>query len=352
MKIFEHGGNIYSVDGQAENFLDMSANINPFGLSESVKAAIINNIDGLIHYPDPSACELKTAIASRYRINFENIIVLNGAAEFFYLFFNVIRPKKVLIVAPSFSEYERSALAANCEIKFFLTSDQDNFNINFDKLTASLKSEKFNCIVLASPNNPTGNLIAAENILKLQSLVDYVMLDESFIDFIGDEKSDRYLVNDMKNLIVVQSLTKFFALPGLRLGFAIAEESLIKKFELAKDVWNVNYLAQKAGVTALNDNEYICKSRSWIAEEKFYIIDRLKKISRIKFFKPTVNFVLLKFESDQIAMNLIENFREKKILLRSCKNFRGLDGRFIRMAIRSRIENERVLNLIENFGGD
>ena len=347
IKKFEHGGNVYDSTGQISDWLDMSANINPLGLSEAVKTAIASNIDGLIHYPDPEARKLKSAISARYKIDFKNIITLNGAAEFFYLFFNAIRPKRVLIVVPSFSEYERAALAANCEIEYFVTHAKDNFNIDFERLIKAVDNDKIDCIVLANPNNPTGNLINFEDVSKLLKMNVFVMVDESFIDFVDDKYSVRELCLENKNLMIVQSLTKFFAIPGLRLGFAIVDEERVKRLELCKDVWNVNYLAQKAGIAALNDEEYISRTRNWIIKEKKSITSRLKTIVDIKFFGPTVNFVLIKFDSEKVAFNVINKLRSHKILVRSCANFRGLDGSYIRMAIRHREDNDRVINLIE-----
>ncbi len=349
MKNFEHGGNVYNAEGLAENWLDLSANINPLGLSEAVKSAIVNNIDSIIHYPDPEAKELKSAIAARYKINVDSIITLNGAAEFFYLFFNTFRPKRVLIIVPSFSEYERSAIAAGCEVKYFFTDAENNFNIDFDKLIKIVKAENIDCLVLASPNNPTGNIIDAKNILQILNIIKFTMVDESFIDFLGDDFSIRQLVKQHKNLIVVQSLTKFFAIPGLRLGFAVADESIINRLELGKDVWNVNYLAQKAGVAALNDKVYINKTHEWIFAEKKYIVERLKKFYNVKFFNPTVNFVLIQFATEEIASLILNAFKVQKILLRNCANFVGLDGRYIRMAIRSREENCRAIDLLEKL---
>ena len=346
---FEHGGNVYNSSGQLSDWLDMSANINPIGLSEAVKSAIISNIDGLIHYPDPAVRELKSAISTRYKVNYNNIITLNGAVEFFYLFLNAIRPKRVLIIVPSFSEYERAAMAAGCDIEYFFTYVEDNFNINFERLKKIIKDENISCIVLANPNNPTGNTIALDEIVGLLNIIEFVLIDESFVDFIGDEFSVRNLLNQYKNLIVVQSLTKFFAIPGLRLGFAVANEAMIQCLERRKDVWNVNHLAQKAGVAALVDENYISKSRKWISEEKLHVVERLKKISKIKFFKPTVNFVLIKFQSEKIALKIIENLKSHRILVRSCANFRGLDCSYIRIAIRYRKDNDRVIDLIENM---
>ena len=259
---------------------------------------------------------------------------------------------------PSFSEYERAALAANCEVKFFYTHVEDNFKIDFEQLIKVIFADKINCVVLANPNNPTGNILTVDEVDKLIGMTEFLLVDESFIDFVGDDYSVRNLAQKNKSLIIVQSLTKFFAIPGLRLGFAIADEALVKRLELCKDVWNVNYLAQKAGVAALSDNKYIFNTLKWLADEKAYVNEKLSllpthpahsalKVLRNFFFGPTVNFVLIKFSNEQIAIDVINNLREQKILVRSCANFRGLDGSYIRMAIRRREDNERVINLIE-----
>ena len=349
MKTFEHGGNIYNADGQTENWLDFSANINPIGLSETVKTTIINHIDGLVHYPDPQARELKSAISARYNIAFDNILTLNGAAEFFYLFFNTLRPCRVIIPVPSFSEYDRAARSASCEVKYFFTQAEKSFKIPFDELIETICAEDISCIVLANPNNPTGNILESREIIELLENVEFVVIDESFADFLGDEYSVRQLTKSYSNLVVVQSLTKFFAIPGLRLGFAIADETVINQLELGKDVWNVNYLAQKAGAAALNDVDYINETRRWIVEEKEYITDRLRNIEGITFFEPTVNFVLIKFKTVETAHKVIDILKSHNILVRSCANFPGLDGSYIRMAIRCREENCKVLDVLERL---
>ena len=353
MKDFEHGGNIYNVSGQAEDCLDMSANINALGMSEAVKSAVLSGIDGLIHYPDPQARELKNTIAARYNLNFNNIITLNGAAEFFYLFLNTFRPQQVLIPVPSFSEYERAAKAAGCQVHYFTTCTEANFNIDFDKLLDTVRRENINCLILGNPNNPTGTLLDRAEVLRILDAVDFVVVDESFVDFLGDDYSVRQLIRTHINLIVVHSLTKFFAIPGLRLGFAAADEGIIKRLESGKDVWNVNYLAQKAGVAALNDIQYITSTRRLLAAERTFFKEHLQAIESIKVFEPTVNFVLMKFKTPHIAGKVIDELKRQKILVRSCGNFRGLDGSYIRTAIRSRQENIKLFeSLNDTFGGE
>ena len=338
MEKFQHGGQIYNASGKAEKFLDFSANINPLGLSEKVLQALQENLRGIVNYPDANATELKNAISSRYKIPAEKIILLNGAAEFFYLYFQVLRPKKILLPVPSFSEYERAAISAGCEVEYFFLREEDNFQLDTEKIL----SQSADCVILCRPNNPTGNLISIDAVKKISAEVP-TLVDESFIDFLDVESAKSFAG---KNLVVAQSLTKIFAIPGLRLGFAVAEKNLAEKFNAAKDVWNVNFLAQKAGVAALADEKFLADTRTWLEVEKKFFVEQLEKLP-VKIFAPSVNFVLFKVESEKIAQEILKQLRAEKILLRSCENFVGLDGRFLRSAIRSHEENILLLDNLQ-----
>lgn len=338
MEKFEHGGQIYNADGTVGDWLDFSANINPLGVSEKIRNTIIENLDGIKNYPDTNATELKAAISQRYKVAVENLVLLNGAAEFFYLYLNVTRPRKILIPVPSFSEYERAARAINAEIEYIFTRAEDNFELNFaQNFSADL-------MILGRPNNPTGNLISVDALKKISASTK-ILVDESFIDFL-DAESARQFVSE--KISVVQSLTKIFAIPGLRLGFAVVEKNLAAKLNAAKDVWNVNFLAQKAGVAALSDEKFLADTKNWLRTEQKYFVENLKKLRGVQVFEPTANFVLLKFETVEAAESVLKKLHQNKILLRSCENFAGLDGRYLRSAIRTRAENLKLLEVLAN----
>ena len=338
MERYEHGGQIYDAKGLAGDWLDFSANINPLGLSEKIFRTLTENLRGVVNYPDPNATELKRAISERYDVPEKNLVVLNGAAEFFYLYLSVVRPARVVIPVPSFSEYERAAKAATCDVKYFFTSAEENFSLDVDKLEVNSSD----CVIIGRPNNPTGNLLAAEKILQLAEFAS-VIVDESFIDFL-DVESVRKFVSE--KISVVQSLTKIFAIPGLRLGFAVVEENLARKLNLSKDVWNVNFLAQKAGVAALSDEDFLRRTRTWLELEKKFFAERLSKLRGVEIFPPTVNFILFRHEQ---AEKILNELRREKILLRSCANFAGLDGSYLRSAIRSQEENLRLFHALEKI---
>ncbi len=344
MERYEHGGQVYDAAGKVlSDWLDFSANINPLALSNKILHALTENLRGVVNYPDPNAAELKRALAERYDVPEKNLVLLNGAAEFFYLYFNVTRPPRVVIPVPSFAEYERAARAAGCDVKFFVTSAADNFALDTDSLLAELTPA--DCVILGRPNNPTGNLLAPEKILRLAE-VSSVVVDESFIDFI-DASSLKKFVSE--KISVVQSLTKVFAIPGLRLGFAVVEENFARQLNLSKDVWNVNFLAQKAGVAALADEDFLRRTREWLAAERKFFVEQLTALRGVKIFPPTMNFVLFKLATPALAEKILRDLRREKILLRSCANFVGLDGSYLRSAIRSREENLRLLAALKNF---
>ena len=342
MERYEHGGRIYDAAGIAGDWLDFSANINPLGLSTKIFHALTENLRGIVNYPDADAAELKAAIADRYAVSKKNLVLLNGAAEFFYLHLNSTRPNRVVIPVPSFSEYERAAHAAGCTVKYFFTDAADNFALDIDRLIAEVTPA--DCVIIARPNNPTGNLLEPEKILRLAEVAS-VVVDESFIDFL-DAPSLKNFVTE--KISVVQSLTKIFAIPGLRLGFAVVDENLARRLNLAKDVWNVNFLAQKAGVAALTDDEFLSRTRAWLADERKFFVKRLETLP-VKIFPPTVNFVLFKVASPDVAEKILRGLRHEKILLRSCANFAGLDGSYLRTAIRSRAENIRLLDALQKI---
>lgn len=355
MQKFEHGGNVYDKSPTGRPWLDFSANINPLGLPKSVKQVLQNSIDDVIHYPDPKASELKAAIAEHYGVARENIVLGNGAAELFYLFLQMVRPKHVLIPVPSFSEYERAAKAADCQVTYFPLDSAKNFCMDWQKLFKSAL-ESADCVILGNPNNPTGNLLTRQEILTFLTALEekskslWVIMDESFLDFIDDAPYTlRNLADTYAHVFVVQSLTKFYAIPGLRLGFGVANTKLIQHLEQGKDVWNVNLLAQKAGVAALNDIAYQQASRKLVKKEKQWLYRNLQKLEGIVAYKPSVNFIFLNIRgTGRTSTELVAQMREHGILLRDCANYPGLDGKsFVRVAVRTHEENILLIKALE-----
>ena len=353
MKKFVHGGNIYEPSPAQGKWLDFSANVNMLGLAPSVRTAIEEGVGQVVHYPDPEARELKQAISQHYHLPMDQIVLGNGAAELFYLFFQTIRPRRVLLPVPSFSEYERAAVAACCQVNYFALAEDQDFRLDWESFLEAVPAA--DCIVLGNPNNPTGALITHSELEHLLSELkvgsQWLVVDESFLDFLSDDS--RYTVRDLAaaypQLFVVQSLTKFYALPGLRLGFGVAAPELVQRLEAGKDVWNVNCLAQRAGAAALADADYQQASRQQLAAAAQQLFTGLAGIAGLRPLNSSVNFILIDIRgTGRTSTELTALMRAQGILIRDCANYPGMDGQsYVRTAIRTPAENQRLLNALE-----
>ncbi len=348
MDRFQHGGNVHESPPRG-GWLDFSANINPLGLAPEIHRVIQKAIESIVHYPDPEAKELRKAIGEYYCVPERNILLGNGASELFYLFFHTLHPRRALIPVPSFSEYERAALAVGCEVLYVQLREAEGFALDVEGIGRQIK--RGDAVLLGNPNNPTGCLISPQEILYLADLVEergaWLLLDESFLQFCADEKrrDSHHLSMSHSQVITLESLTKFFAIPGLRLGFASMAWGLRKRMETGKDVWNVNHLAQLAGKVAFKLSGYRRESRRLVAEEDAFLLEELQQLPGLKPFSPSVNFILLDVRgTGRSSTDLVKAMREKGILLRDCANYPGLDGKsYVRMAVRTRGENKKVL---------
>ena len=351
MKPFEHGGNVYSAGVRNLEVVDFSANINPLGLSDSIKKSIIDNMESLVHYPDPAGTLLKQAISVHYGVDADRLILGNGAVELMYIYFHCRSPKNVLIPVPSFSEYERAAMAADCHIERLYMAKEQNFTLVRTALMELLP--KADAVVMGNPNNPTGELITRDDLETIiaaaaKSGTD-VLVDESFLDFLPSDKDHTVmdLVGKYPNLLVLRSMTKFFAIPGLRLGFGVANSELMGKMEPGRDPWNVNLLAQMAGVAALKDKTYQMDSRQIISGCIDYLHRTLSSIEGLRVYKPSVNFILVSVEGTGMTnTEFVKAMGDKGILVRDCCNYPGMDDYHVRFAVRLMDENKRLVTAI------
>lgn len=351
MERFEHGGQIHRWREKNGQLLDFSANINPLGLSSLIKEAISAHIDDVIHYPEPRSRTLQQAIADHYRISFDRIFVSNGAAESLYFLTSILKPKAAMILAPTFSEYEKSLAAQNSRIiKIPLEED---FSFNWEEIEKAIPT--VDIVYLGNPNNPIGELIPVERwqaIMEVAEEADtYVVSDESFLDFLpggGAEYSGISLLSQYPHLVILRSLTKFYSLPGLRLGFCSANPSLIQELENHSDCWNVNSLAQSAGIAGLSDISYQEKTRSLLPIWQNHMKECLKSCEFLEFFEPTVNFILCRLKDQDITVkSLAEKTAELGLLIRDAGNFDRLDPYYFRLAIHQEDENRKAIQLLQ-----
>lgn len=336
---FSHGGNIYE---HKKRIVDFSANINPLGLPRDIKEIIYKNFDRILHYPDPDAKGLTKKIAKYWGINDENILLGNGSLELIYLIMSAYRPKTTLIPAPTFSEYERAAKAVNSKIKYLKLREKEDFRLNLSSV------DKADMFFLCNPNNPTGNLVLP----SLQGAGKASVVDEAFMDFLPDEKDYTFIWKAIKSkkLIVLRTFTKFFALPGLRIGYLVAHKKIITKLKQHQPPWSTNALAQLAAELILKDKAYLKKTHKLIAKERKFLFEQLTGIKGLKPYPSVTNFLLVKIAlPGWTSTALKEALLKKGILVRDCVNFRNLNDKYIRVAVRSHKENLQLLKAVREI---
>lgn len=348
-----HGGNIYSFQREGKKeLLDYSSNINPLGVPESLKKAVYENFSVLERYPDINYTELRESIGKYNKINPENIITGNGATEVLFLYVKALKPEKVLIAAPTFAEYERALKNTECVIDFFELKENENFILNKDEFIK--KASAYDLAVMCNPNNPTGKFIS-KNIVneincELEKSGTKLFIDECFIEFIKgwEEKTSAYFKSE--NIFILRALTKFFALPGLRLGYGICfDKDILEKINEIREPWSVNGFADLAGKVILNDEEYIKETENWIACEREWFTNSLKEIEKtgkIKVYTTETNFILVRI-NEMTAEDFRNKMIEKNILVRNASNFKFLDNHFVRFAIKDREKNEKVIKAVK-----
>jgi threonine-phosphate decarboxylase len=349
-----HGGNINQICNKyglnPDEIIDFSASINPLGCPEDVHKVILERFDDIKNYPDSECINLKKVIADKIHCNDSNIIVGNGSNELFYLIPRAMKPKQGVLLQPTFSEFKDALANANVEVVEIVNDDGSFPLINTN--LSSLKNIEDGMVFLCNPNNPTGQLTLKKEILEFVSGNSnrLIVVDEAFMDFV-DEDEKYSVIKDapqMDNLIVVRSLTKFYGFPGLRLGYLVANESIVNNLMQYKEPWTVNTFAQIAGQVAINDVKFAVNTRQYVSCEKAFLYDGLADINGIRPLQPSVNFILVEIHNAEITSSGIQDLLIKdNIVIRDCSNFIGLSEKYFRVAVRTREDNQKLLGALK-----
>jgi len=328
-----HGGDIYTIakilSKKPSEIIDLSSSVNPLPLPTEIKEKIIEKFDFLNRYPDTEA----RAFREKLSVPFENTICGNGSTELIYLTVKALNPERVLILEPTFIEYERACRMHN------VSHVERVFSLNRDELIGlaeeKLKNRKYDMVFICNPNNPTGWLIKKEKILNLTTGKNTIfVIDEAFIDFSPDETLIDESVNS-ENILILRSLTKFYGLAGLRFGYAVGNRKLIEKLKKFVQPWSINTLAQIAAEEIINHEEFKRQSYEFFKKEREFFETSLRSLN-LDYFPSVANFYLIKLPLKGFAREILK----KGILIRECSNFFGLDESFIRVSLKSRAENE------------
>lgn len=346
-----HGG-VYTVSPRLVR-VDFSSNINPIGISRNVLNVLRKNLTKLSSiYPDNENTILKEKIIDYLdgKVSYESLNIGNGATELIYNFVRAFVRNQVVIPYPTFCEYELASRKMGAKIKHVSLKE---WKLDVDRILEKTKNS--DAIFLCNPNNPTG-LFSYDLIEKLVKKIDgsiKILIDESFIEFVDERKHPRTFIekiNEFQNVVVLRSLTKSFGLAGLRLGYCVSHPSIGKKISHNKITWNINGLAQMAGITALENLSHIRRARKIIKSEREFMYASINNnLSSFSAIKSDVNFYLIQLRngrSKQIRDLLLE---KNGILVRDCSNFRGMNDKYIRVAVRTRSENLSLLNSLESI---
>ena len=351
---YNHGGNAAFESGQA-HLLDLSASINPLGLPKGVAEAISREIPNCVAYPDSLARALRAQIAAFESVNAEWIFCGSGASDIIFLLPRAVKAQKVLITAPTFSDYERAAQSFGAQIIRHPLMATDNFALN-QSFLAAVAQEQPDLIFICNPNNPTGQLIEVALIEELlshcQQLGALVVVDECFLDFAeqAGSYSSKMFVKKHPNVVILKAFTKLFSLPGIRLGYALCSDtSLLDSLYFHGADWPVSNLAGVAGIAALADAEsFVKKTVSYVSEQRLIIESALIKWG-FKVFPAAANYVFL---HNPYPFNLQAELDKRGIRIRACGNFKGLDNSYFRIAVATAANNCQLLTAIEQIIND
>ena len=357
-----HGGNVWEFSETygvpVDEMIDFSISTNPLGAPETALESIRGHLNMVKHYPDPDPEWLLEALAKSTGVKPNNVILGNGSTELIYLFNEVFLEDgyEAVIPVPSFSEYKAAIERFGGNMTFLRCDSSKNFQLNVKELENTI-SKKTRVIFLCNPNSPTGVLYDKADILRVIRFAAernvLVFLDEDYIDFVDDVKrySMAEYVNEYNNLFVLRSLTKFFGLAGLRIGYGIGAPELVNALNNVKMPWSINSLAMFATEAAINDVDFIKKSRLLVSQSRKEMRELFKSIPWLKVHPSETNFLLVKIiRGDLTSTQIKEALAKKGLLIRDCKDFDGLDNRFFRVTVRMPEENKKLIEQIKSLG--
>lgn len=353
----KHGGYY----GTARNVIDFSVNLNPLGIPESVKNRIPTLLEKLENYPELTCEDARTRLAIflnyRNRLNGfdsksqkfcpEHLILGNGATELIYLFARSVRPKTVMLVQPTFNEYERAFKQVGTKCIYFQLTEDTLFKLPVNDFLEQIKTIQPEVVMICNPNNPTSSIVSSSDLGSiLEAVKTYngiLCIDESFAEFELQHDS----IRPDANVFRIRSMTKYYAIAGIRLGYGIGSEAIIHQLEIFKEPWTLNVLALEILPWLLEDMDYVIETGDWYEKEKQKMQEGLASIYGITVFPSHANFVLCK--STMAGGALAQLLIEKGIFIRTCEDFIGLGDSYVRLAIKSHEHNEYLIKTLRKI---
>ena len=328
-------------------------NVNPLGIPDSVRRAISENISSIIKYPDVYYDNLKKSIAEYHSVSTDEVIIGNGSSDLIRLFTAIIAPKKSLLLCPTSSEYEHILRTYESEVVFYDLKEEDDFILDMKDLVTKLDSS-IDMIIIGNPNNPTSKKIEKADIDLLaevcKELNIFLLVDEMYIEFMDDE--EKYtsipLISEFTNMAVLRSVSKFFAVPGLRFGYALLNNpEYMNLVNITSMKNNVASLSAISGTVMFNDKEYIAESKSMIHTERSLVYLAMSTCKTIKLYKPDANYMLMRMLNEDVNCKIVaKHCAQKGIIIRQCDDIRGLNDKYIRFCFMKPKQNDLMVNTI------
>ncbi|QUH28379.1 pyridoxal phosphate-dependent aminotransferase [Vallitalea guaymasensis] len=350
-----HGSDLEKIESvyniNKYDIINFSGNVNPLGVSKNLLELLSKNVNVIGMYPDRAYTKLRKQLAKYIDVNYKNIIVGNGSTELISIFINIIKPTKALIVGPTYSEYEREISIGGGSSNYYPLKEELDFKIDIKDLLLNI-TDDMDLLVICNPNNPTSTSIYSEDIKCILEYCHekniYVMVDETYIEFTKemDKITSVGLTNSYDNLFITRGVSKFYASPGLRLGYGICgNKTIMEKINNLKNPWTINSLASFAGEVMFEDEEYIKMTKDFIEQERNRIYKELDSWKDIKVYPPTANFILIKILRNDIdSHQLFETLIQKKIMIRDASTFPFLNSQFFRFCFMNKEQNDFILD--------
>ncbi len=351
-----HGSDLEKIEQiygiKKEEITSFSANVNPLGVSPLLRETLANHIDAITTYPDREYTALRKCIASYVNTDPENILMGNGSTELISLFIQIQHPKKALIIGPTYSEYEREIALGGGASLYYPLQEEQSFALDITNFIAQL-NESIDLVVICNPNNPTSGAITRRTMRKILDACKqnniYVMVDETYVEFADNyqEITSIPLTAYYNNIFILRGTSKFFAAPGLRLGYAVTgNRDLLKSIHTRKNPWTINSLAVIAGEIMFQDSSYIAQTRELISQERSRIYQLLSKDSRCKTYPPNANFMLVRLLDNRTSGELFDCAIREKMMIRDCSTFPFLDNKYIRFCFMQPQMNDRLISCL------
>lgn len=339
-----------------ENIINFGANVNPLGLSPKVKDQLASHLDLLSSYPDREYTALRNTISEYCRIPADFVLPGNGSSELISLLIETRSPRHTLILGPTYSEYSRELAFSGSTQEYYHLKESRNFSLDIEDLCHTLK-KGYDFLILCNPNNPTSSAIMQDDLEKLLSFCRendiFVMIDETYVEFAPDinKVTAVLLTEKFQNLMVLRGVSKFYAAPGMRLGYAVTgNREFLLKMKEKQIPWSLNSLGAFAGELLLQDKDYIFRTRQLILSQKELLYKQLQELTPFKVYPAYANFLLLKVQRPGLtASEVFEACIRRGLMIRDCSSFQCLEGEFIRFCIMFPEDNARLLDVLKGL---